>query len=90
MSAEATITAGAPAAAQADRAVNKAVNSFSYDGDLVQDVENETVKIEDVKEDQLPAELKKISPAERKRKSKNASRTKTDSRGNFDALETAR
>lgn len=52
--------------AQADRAVNKAVNSFQYDGDLVQDVENETVKIEDVKKDDLPEELQKMSVAERK------------------------
>lgn len=67
MSAEVTITADASMGAQADRAVNKAVNSFSYDGDLIQDVENEVVKIEDVKEEQLPAELKKLAPAVRKK-----------------------
>jgi Mg-chelatase subunit ChlD len=66
-SAEVTITADAPVAAQAERAVNKALNSFSYDGDLVQDVENEVVKIEDVKDENLPAELKKLSPAARKK-----------------------
>jgi len=65
--AEVTITADASMGAQADRAVNKAVNSFSYDGDLIQDVENEVVKIEDVKESQLPEELKKLSSAERKK-----------------------
>ncbi len=65
--AEVTITADAPVAAQAERAVNKAVNSFSYDGDLVQDVENKVVKIEDVKDENLPVELKKLSPAERKK-----------------------
>jgi Mg-chelatase subunit ChlD len=64
---EVTITTGASAGAQADRAVNKAVNSFQYDGDLVQDIENETVKLEDVKDDELPPELKKMSPAERKK-----------------------
>jgi len=67
MSAEVTITADASMGAQADRAVNKAVNSYSYDGDLVQDVENEIVKVEDVKEEQLPAELKKLAPVERKK-----------------------
>ncbi len=66
-SAEVTITSGADITAQADRAVNKAVNSFSYDGDLVQDVENSVVKLEDVKDDQLPADLKKLAPAERKK-----------------------
>lgn len=64
-STEVTIAADATMGAQADRAVNKAVNSFSYDGDLVQDVENQVVKLEDVKADQLPEDLKKLSPAER-------------------------
>ena len=54
-------------AAQADRAVNKAVNTFQYDGDLVQDVENQTVKIEDVKTENLPEELQKMSVSERKK-----------------------
>ena len=58
---------GASMGAQADRAVNKAVNSFQYDGDLVQDVENEKIKIEDVKEADLPEEFKKMEPAERKK-----------------------
>jgi Mg-chelatase subunit ChlD len=62
-----TISADAPVAAQADRAVNKAVNSFQYDGDLVQDIENEKIKIEDVKEAELPPNLKKLPPAERKK-----------------------
>lgn len=37
-------TADATTGTQADRAVNKAVNPFFYDGDLVQDIENEDVK----------------------------------------------
>ncbi len=64
---EVTVTADAPLGAQADRAVNKAVNSFQYDGDLVQDIENETIKLEDVKEAELPPDLKKLPPAERKK-----------------------
>lgn len=67
MSVEVTVAAGAPIGAQADRAVNKAVNTFQYDGDLVQDIENESVKIEDVKKDDLPEELQKLSVAERKK-----------------------
>ena len=67
MSVEVTVTAGAPIAAQADRAVNKAVNSFQYDGDLVQDVENETVKLEDVKTEDIPEDLQKLTVAERKK-----------------------
>ena len=53
--------------AQAERAVNQAVNSFQYDGDLVQDVENETVKIEDVKTENLPEDMQKMSVSERKK-----------------------
>ena len=64
---EMRITKDAALGAQADRAVNKAVNSFQYDGDLVQDVENETVKIEDVKTENLPEDLQKMSVAARKR-----------------------
>jgi Mg-chelatase subunit ChlD len=63
---EMRITADAAMGAQADRALNKAVNNFSYDGDLVQAVENETVKIEDVKKDDLPEDLQKMTVAERK------------------------
>jgi hypothetical protein len=65
--AESRITADAAMGAQADRALNKAVNDLSYDGDLVQAVENETVKIEDVKKDDLPEEMQKMTVAERKR-----------------------
>ncbi len=64
---ETVITTGAPMAAQAERALNKAVNSFQYDGDLVQAVENDSVKIEDVKKDDLPEDMQKMSVAERKR-----------------------
>ena len=53
--------------AQAERAVNKAVNTFSYAGDLLQEIENENIKLEDIPEDQLPEELKKLSPDERKK-----------------------
>ena len=65
--AESRITTDAAMGAQADRALNKAVNSFQYDGDLVQDVENEAVKIEDVKKDDLPEDLQKMTVAERKK-----------------------
>lgn len=64
---EARITTDAAMGAQADRALNKAVNSFQYDGDLVQDVENRAVKIEDVKKEDLPEDLQRLSVAERKK-----------------------
>jgi hypothetical protein len=65
--AETRITTDASMGAQAERALNKAVNSFQYDGDLVQDVENETVKIENVKTENLPEDMQKMSVAERKK-----------------------
>ena len=65
--AESRITADAAMGAQAERAMNKAVNSFQYDGDLVQDVENESVKVKDIKTEQLPEELQKLPVAERER-----------------------
>jgi hypothetical protein len=65
--AESKITMDASMGAQAERAVNKAVNTFQYDGDLVQDVENDTVKIENVKTENLPEDMQKMSVAERKK-----------------------
>jgi Mg-chelatase subunit ChlD len=64
---ELTIAGRAPAGAQADRAVNKAVNSFQYDGDLAQDVENESVKVKDIKTEDLPEDLQKLSIPEREK-----------------------
>ncbi|HEX5081832.1 MAG TPA: vWA domain-containing protein, partial [Blastocatellia bacterium] len=64
--AESKIAAAAPASAQADRAMNKAINSRAYDGDLLQGLENGTMKLEDVKPEELPEELRRLSPEERK------------------------
>jgi Mg-chelatase subunit ChlD len=64
--AEAKIAGSAPIAAQAERAKNKAINSMSYAGDLLQSLENGTVRLEDVKPEELPNELRNLSPAERK------------------------
>jgi Mg-chelatase subunit ChlD len=63
---ESQITTDASVAAQAERANNKALNTFVYNGDLLQDIENGRVKLEDIKENELPAELKKLSPASRR------------------------
>lgn len=64
---ESKVANAAPMAAQADRAMNKAINSVAYSNDLIQSIENETVKLEDVKEEDLPENLKKLSAAERKK-----------------------
>jgi hypothetical protein len=57
----------APAAAQADRAYNKALNKDAYVGDLLQSIENGSVKLEAVKSEDLPDELQKMTPAERQK-----------------------
>ena len=57
-------TQSAPTAA-AERSVNKALNSKAYIGDLLQDIENGSIKLESVKTEDLPSELQKLSADER-------------------------
>jgi Mg-chelatase subunit ChlD len=64
---ESVVAGAAPVAAQADRAVNKALNKDAYVGDLLQSIENGSVKLDDVKAEDLPADLQKLSTAERKK-----------------------
>jgi Mg-chelatase subunit ChlD len=64
--AEDTISGGASKSAQAERATNKAINSMAYAGDFLQSLENGTLKLEDIKLEELPEELRSLSPAERK------------------------
>ncbi|HEX8557147.1 MAG TPA: vWA domain-containing protein [Pyrinomonadaceae bacterium] len=64
---ETTVAGAAPVAAQADRAVNKALNRDAYVGDLLQSIENGSVKLDEVKADDLPADLKKLSDADRRK-----------------------
>lgn len=65
--ADSKISTAAPMMAQADRAMNKAINSVAYQNDLLQSIENETVKLDQVKDEDLPDSLKKLSPEERKK-----------------------
>ena len=63
---EASVTAAAPVSAAADRAYNKAINRDAYDGDLLQSIENGSVRLESLKPAELPDDLRKLSPAERR------------------------
>jgi Mg-chelatase subunit ChlD len=65
--AERKVAAEAPAAATADRAANKALNRDAYVGDLLQSIENDSVKLDDVKAEDLPDQLQKLSPEERRK-----------------------
>ncbi len=60
----AVATRSAPSVA-ADRSVNKALNAKAYIGDLLQDIENGSTKLDSVKADDLPSELKQFSAEER-------------------------
>jgi Mg-chelatase subunit ChlD len=51
--------------AKAERALNKAVNKDAYLGDLMQSIENGTVKLESVDPADLPEELRNLDPAQR-------------------------
>ena len=62
---ESRVSAAAPAPAAADRAVNKALNRDAYDGDLMQGLENGSVKLENVKVADLPVAMQKLPPAAR-------------------------
>jgi len=65
-STETTFSVSAVASAKAERSVNKALNAKAYIGDLLQDIENGTTKLESVKTEDLPSELQKLSAEERK------------------------
>ncbi|MCI0490655.1 MAG: VWA domain-containing protein [Blastocatellia bacterium] len=64
---ETTVAESAPTVAAADRAVNKAVNMEAYAGDLMTGIENGSVKLDAVKDEDLPDDLKKMDPAARKK-----------------------
>jgi Mg-chelatase subunit ChlD len=52
--------------AKADRAVAKAASTRHSEDDLIDALREKRVKLEDLKDEQLPDELKKLSPEERK------------------------
>jgi uncharacterized protein YegL len=62
---EERIDVSAPMVAKAERAMNKALNEKAYINDLLQSIENGTLKIEKIDPDQLPADLQALSPADR-------------------------
>ena len=62
---ESSVAAAAPAPATADRALNKALNSEAYAGDLMQSLENGSVKLKDVKPADLPVAMQKMTPEAR-------------------------
>ncbi|MEN3333716.1 MAG: hypothetical protein V7641_3081 [Blastocatellia bacterium] len=64
---ESSVATSAPAPAAADRAVNKAVNSAAYAGDLLTSLENGSLKLDAVKDEDLPDDLRKLDSEARKK-----------------------
>ena len=64
-SVEYSVLRGSAPSAAAERSVNKALNSKAYIGDLLQDIENGSTKLDSVKTEDLPSELQKLSVEER-------------------------
>lgn len=62
---EAAIATRSAPAAVAERSVNKALNAKAYIGDLLQDIENGSIKLESIKAEDLPSELKNLSAEDR-------------------------
>jgi Mg-chelatase subunit ChlD len=63
---ESKVAAAAPAAAKADRALNKAINNRAYDdSDLVQKAEIGGAVVAQIAEAQLPDALRELAPAQR-------------------------
>ena len=52
--------------ARADRALNKAINEDAYQKDLLNDIEKGKTNLDSVKAEDLPADLKNLSSADRK------------------------
>ena len=65
VSTEAAIATRTAPSAAADRSLNKALNAKAYIGDLLQDIENGSTKLESVKSEDLPSELQKLSAEDR-------------------------
>lgn len=63
---ETTVAAAAPGEAVAERALNKAVNKSAYIGDLMQSIENGSLEMDKIDANQLPPELRNMTPEKRK------------------------
>lgn len=63
---EESVVVDAPSEAKAERALNKAMNRDAYIGDLLQSIENGSIEIDKIDANQVPANLRNMSPAQRK------------------------
>jgi len=63
---EESVAVDAPSEAKAERALNKAMNREAYMGDLLQSIENGSIQVEKIDANQLPADLRNMSPTQRK------------------------
>jgi len=59
---EARVATSAPVVAKAERAINKAISSEAYVGDLLQKIENGSVSLDSIDISQLPKDLRALAP----------------------------
>ena len=83
---ESTVATRAAPSARAERALNKVVNSDAYVGDLLQSIENGSVKLDSVKEEDLPADLRKLPPDARRQEIEKRLAERSDLRAQIVAL----
>jgi uncharacterized protein YegL len=76
----------APTVAKAERAMNKAMNSKAYIGDLLQSIENGSVNLDSVNPADLPADLQALSPEERRAEIERRLATRREIRGQIMSL----
>ncbi len=84
---ESNVAAAAPPAAQAERALNKALNDKAYDdSDLLQKAESGKVALPQIAEAELPDALRKLAPGQRQAALDKAVAERTALRGQILAL----
>jgi Mg-chelatase subunit ChlD len=83
---ESTVTASAPMEARVQRSLNKAINDKAYIGDLLQNIENGSAKLDSIKEEDLPSDLQKLSVDERQKEIEKRLAERREIRGQILAL----
>jgi Mg-chelatase subunit ChlD len=87
---EMRVAVEAPMAAKADRALNKAINTKAYFHDLLQDIENGSVKLENVDPAEMTDDLRSLSPADRQQEVEKRLAERRDIKSQIQSLSTQR
>jgi Mg-chelatase subunit ChlD len=66
MTMDSKIASEAAPMAKAERAMNKVINAEAYVGDMLQDIENGSIKLDSIKDEDLASDLRSLTPEARK------------------------